>query len=83
MEIYEFHLSKIIKKKRKKSVPTNHPVTTSKLGCRLMNKSKAHAHSDKRMSFSIDFVEIALVTHTSMKLVNLYVFLITYFYLNL
>ena len=34
------------------------------------------------MAFSINYVEISLVTHNSMKLVNMYVFLNTLFYYN-
>ena len=49
------------------------------LGTAFLIKSKIHAHSDEKIAFSINFEEIALLTHTSMKLVNLYVFHMTDF----
>ena len=52
------------------------------LGTAFLIKSKTHAHSHEKMAFSINFVEIALVSNTSMKLVYSYVFLITYFHHN-
>ena len=73
-------------------------IPTSKLGLWLLKKpkeqlncllettfiikSKIHANSHEKIAFSINFGEIALVTHTSMKLVYSYVFLITYFHHN-
>ena len=52
------------------------------LGTSFIIKSKIHADSDEKIAFSINFGYIALVTHTSMKLVYSYVFLITYFHHN-
>ena len=52
------------------------------LGTAFIIKSKTHAHSDEKIAFSINVGEIALVTHTYMKLVYFYVFLITYFHHN-
>ena len=52
------------------------------LGTAFLIESRTDGHSDEKIAFSINFVEIALLTQASMKLVNLYVFHITYFHHN-